>query len=87
MKSVGKYPTPETSVNSVKSVGEYPTPETSVNSVKSVGEYPTPKTSVNSVKSVGGLQRVAWVWQDAIPSYENSHSLHSKFAEEYDAVA
>ena len=42
-------------------------------SVKSVGEYPTPETSVNSVKSVGGLQQVAWVWQDAIPSYENSH--------------
>ena len=45
-------------------------------SVKSVGEYPTPETSVNSVNSVGGLQRVAWVWQDAIPSYENSHGLH-----------
>ena len=34
MKSVGEYPTPETSVNSV---GEYPTTETSVNSVNSVG--------------------------------------------------
>ena len=55
MKSVGEYPTPETSVNSVNSVGEYPTPETSVNSVKSVGEYPTLETSVNSVNSVGGL--------------------------------
>ena len=21
-------------------------------------------------------KRVAWVWQDAIPSYENSHRLH-----------
>ena len=21
-------------------------------------------------------QRAAWVWQDAIPSYENSHGLH-----------
>ena len=61
---------------SVKSVGENPLPETSVNSVKSVGEYPTLETSVNSVNSVGGLQRVAWVWQDAIPSYENSHRLH-----------
>ena len=60
----------------MKSVGEYPTLETSVNSVKSVGEYPTPETSVNSVNSVGGIQRVAWVWQDAIPSYENSHGLH-----------
>ena len=76
MKSVGEYPTLETSVNSVKSVGEYPTPETSVNSVKSVGENPLPEASVNSVNSVGGLQRVAWVWQDAIPSYENSHRLH-----------
>ena len=45
-------------------------------SVKSVGEYPTPEASVNSVNSVGELQRVAWVWQDAIPSYENSHRLH-----------
>ena len=45
-------------------------------SVKSVGEYPLPEASVNSVNSVGGLQRVAWVWQDAIPSYENSHRLH-----------
>ena len=45
-------------------------------SVKSVGEYHTPETSVNSVNSVEGLQRVAWVWQDAIPSYENSHRLH-----------
>ena len=53
VKSVGEYPTPETSVNSVNSVGEYPTPETSVNSVKSVGEYPLPEASVNSVKSVG----------------------------------
>ncbi|EHJ41287.1 hypothetical protein HMPREF0673_00904 [Leyella stercorea DSM 18206] len=41
-----------------------------------MGEYPTQETSVNSVNSVGGLQRVAWVWQDAIPSYENSHRLH-----------
>ena len=55
MKSVGEYPTLETSVNSVNSVGEYPTPETSVNSVNSVGEYPTPEASVNSVNSVGGL--------------------------------
>ena len=38
-------------------------------SVKSVGEYPTTETSVNSV---GGLQRVAWVWQDAIPSYKRN---------------
>ena len=45
-------------------------------SVKSVGEYSSPVVSVNSVKSVGGLQRAAWVWQDAIPSYENSHRLH-----------
>ena len=60
----------------MKSVGEYPLPEASVNSVKSVGEYPTPETSVNSVNYVGGLQRVAWVWQDAIPSYENSNRLH-----------
>ena len=57
-------------------MGENPLLEASVNSVKSVGEYPTPETSVNSVKSVGRLQRVAWVWQDAIPSYENSHRLH-----------
>ena len=60
----------------MKSVGEYPTPETSVNSVNFVGEYPLPEASVNSVNSVGRLQRVAWVWQDAIPSYENSHGLH-----------
>ncbi len=45
-------------------------------SVKSVGGYPLPEASVNSVNSVGGLQRVAWVWQDAIPSYKNSHRLH-----------
>ncbi|WP_302825157.1 hypothetical protein, partial [Leyella stercorea] len=25
------------------------------------------------VGSVEGIRRVAWVWQDAIPSYENSH--------------
>ena len=37
-------------------------------SVKSVGEHLAPEISVNSVNSVGGLQRVAWVWQDAIPS-------------------
>ena len=52
-------------------------------SVKSVGEYPLPEASVNSVNSVGGYAlfarlvqlgtaaspwRVAWVWQDAIPS-------------------
>ena len=39
----------------MKSVGEYPTPETSVNSVNSVGEYPLPEASVNFVNSVGGL--------------------------------
>ena len=39
----------------MKSVGEYPLPEASVNSVNSVGEYPTPETSVNSVNSVGGM--------------------------------
>ena len=39
----------------MKSVGEYPTTETSMNSANSVGEYPTPEASVNSVKSVGGL--------------------------------
>ena len=37
-------------------------------SVKSVGEYSPPETSVGSANSVGGLQRAAWVWQDAIPS-------------------
>ena len=37
-------------------------------SVKSVGGSSTPFVSVKSVNSVGGLQRVAWVWQDAIPS-------------------
>ena len=76
MKSVGEYPLPEASVNSVNSVGEYPLPEVSVNSVKSVGENPLPEASVNSVNSVGGLQRAAWVWQDAIPYYENFHRLH-----------
>ena len=45
-------------------------------SVKSVGEYSSPVVSVGSANSVGGLQRVAWVWQDAIPSYKNSHRLH-----------
>ena len=45
-------------------------------SVKSVGGSSTPFVSVKSVNSVGGLQRVAWVWQDDIPSYKNSHRLH-----------
>ena len=45
-------------------------------SVKSGGGSSTPFVSVKSVNSVGGLQRVAWVWQDAIPSYKNSHGLH-----------
>ena len=75
----------------MKSVGEYPLPEASVNSVNSVGEYPLPEASVNSVNSVGGYARFAWLvhlrqvhplggWRgygrDAIPSYENSHRLH-----------
>ena len=50
---------------SVKSVGEYPTPETSVNSVKSVGGY---DCSVGAAETAAPPGRVAWVWQDAIPS-------------------
>ena len=62
MKSVGEYPPPEISVNSVNSVGEYPPPEASVNSVNSVGEYPPPEASVNSVQSVGGLAQTNLEW-------------------------
>ena len=73
----------------MQSVGEYPPPEISVNSVNSVGEYPPPEISVNSVNSVGGLAQTNLEWvlwkefggqrgygRDAIPSYENSHGLH-----------
>ena len=61
----------------MKSVGEYPLPETSVNSVNSVGELMlVHECLVGALETSAPPKRVAWVWQDAIPSYENSHRLH-----------
>ena len=31
---------------------------------------------VGALETSAPPERVAWVWQDAIPSYENSHRLH-----------
>ena len=61
----------------MKSVGEYPLPENSVNSVNSVGELMlVHECLVGALETSAPPKRVAWVWQDAIPSYENSHGLH-----------
>ena len=57
----------------MKSVGEYPLPEASVNSVNSVGELMlVHECLVGALETSAPPKRVAWVWQDAIPSYDVS---------------
>ena len=58
VQSVGEYPLPVCSVNSVNSVGVFTLYKYLCGSVQSVGEYPLPVCSVCSVKSVGASLRL-----------------------------